>query len=291
MKQLVVGVDGSAPSQMAYHWASALASAAGARITVGHVVGFSGKQHERGRTELADAEHAKRVAALTALGIDCDLRLLEGDPASRLLDLATRVGADMIVVGRRHRSPIAPPLLGSFTRKLLEENEVPIAVIPAPPDLGPVTSRKPKAVVGLDGSASSRSILTVAAALSNALDLDLEAVSVVDIHEEFVTSRGSAARQDVKTARQFLEGLIHDVRPNLSHTIALQAAVGVPSDELLRFSSRAELLVVGHHRATPIGRLLTHATSRYSAAHARCPVVLVPVEPIPASERKAASSG
>ncbi len=277
MKRLVVGVDGSAASEMAIHWASALASATGAGVTVAHVGDYADRDGLRGGL-LAHGARAARVEALDTARIGHDLRFLHGDPPTRILDLALEVGADMIVIGRRGHIPLAPRLLGSFTRRLLQTNEIPVAIVPAPSEQASLAARSSTAVVGLDGTASSQSVLAFAVSFGEALCYDIHALTVVDIHGDSAAT-GTRSGPIVGSAECALRQLVNAIDPQRPRSIAARVELGVAADELLRSSRHAEVLVVGHRRSTPTGRFLTHATSRYCAAHASCPVVLVPIEP------------
>lgn len=286
MKQLVVAIDGSESSEMACRWALALASSTQAIVTVACVIDDSGSSDA-----LPEAMHSTCTRLLTTSDVSGESRVLHGNPPEKLLELAAEVDAELIVIGRRRRSPLAPRLLGSFSRRLLRGNQIPVVSVPAPSEMGSHHALAPTAVVGLDGTAAAKTVLAVASLLSDALDLDVDAVSVVDIHDETAGRSDVEGRWDVASAERSLQELVADVRPRFRRTIATHTAVGLPSDELLRRASGAELLVVGHRRATPIGSFLNHSTSRYSAAHATCPVVMIPIEPVPTNHANDVSYG
>jgi nucleotide-binding universal stress UspA family protein len=263
---------------MALHWASAIASATGAAITVAHVVEPTDQGDLIGGDAFANGAPDRWFEALDTAGIEHDFRSLHGDPPTEILDLSAEVGADMILLGRRERSLFAPRLLGSFTRQVLQVNEIPVAVVPAPDEQAAQTDRVPTVVVGLDGTASSQSVLTFATHIGDALDLDIQALSVIDIHADPVPM-DQRSGQLLGSAARAQRQLVDAVDPQRRYRIAAQVEFGVPSDEILRHSIQAEVLVVGHRRTTLTGRFLKHATGRYCAAHAACPVVLVPIEP------------
>ena len=279
MKHLVVGVDGSASSEMAIHWASAVASATGARITVAHVVDDGDHEDVSARFMPTAGRPAMLVGAVSTNPVGHDYEVLHGDPPTRILELAAEVEADMIVIGRRVHRPAAPRLLGSFTRQLLQRNELPVVVVPAPSEQLPRPDLTATAVVGLDGTESARSVLNCALSLSEAVGLDMDVLTTVDLHGETGSDTGKLERRDVRSVQRLLRGLVSTVDPQRIRHVNAHAEVGVASDELLRRSRYAELLVVGHRRRSPIGRFLSHATGRYCAAHSTCPVVMVPIEP------------
>jgi nucleotide-binding universal stress UspA family protein len=57
--------------------------------------------------------------------------------------------------------------------------------------------------------------------------------------------------------------------------VTVQSVSGVPSDELIKASENADLLVVGARGAGGFARLSMGSVSSQVAHHARCPVVIV----------------
>jgi nucleotide-binding universal stress UspA family protein len=63
----------------------------------------------------------RMVAKIRSDGVDCEIRNLEHirDAAQAILDVAEDVGADLIVLGLKRRSPVGKLLLGSTTQRVL----------------------------------------------------------------------------------------------------------------------------------------------------------------------------
>ena len=55
----------------------------------------------------------------------------EFDPAEQILDTAAEVGAELIVLGTRKRTPVGKFLLGSTIQKVLLDAEVPVLCVKA----------------------------------------------------------------------------------------------------------------------------------------------------------------
>lgn len=72
---------------------------------------------EAKRTRAEMAEQAERL--LAEAGIEAEVRTLEGDPGSALVDLAERGGYDQLVIGGGTKSPMGKIQLGPITEFVL----------------------------------------------------------------------------------------------------------------------------------------------------------------------------
>lgn len=126
IERILVGADGSPGSQRAVLWAAELAAALGARVVVAHVFeplarlaelspqSDLGALRERTARELGPL----LCRALAERGVPYETRLVEGQPARALADLAEELDADLIVVAARRRTPVASLVLGSTSSRL-----------------------------------------------------------------------------------------------------------------------------------------------------------------------------
>jgi nucleotide-binding universal stress UspA family protein len=81
------------------------------------------------RTEALDRVHAM----LHAADVEHDLRhLVRGkDPVNDVLDTADEMGADLIVIGIRRRTPVGKLVLGSNSQSILLEASIPVLAVKA----------------------------------------------------------------------------------------------------------------------------------------------------------------
>ncbi|MGB7980707.1 MAG: universal stress protein [Candidatus Nanopelagicales bacterium] len=81
------------------------------------------------RTERLDKVHAQ----LHASDVEHDLRhLVRGrDPVRDVLDTADELGAELIVIGIRRRSPVGKLVLGSNSQSILLEAAIPVLAVKA----------------------------------------------------------------------------------------------------------------------------------------------------------------
>jgi nucleotide-binding universal stress UspA family protein len=84
----------------------------------------------RAVTEIGDyIVHNARLAAEAAGAKNVQTRIEDGDYADAILDAASDLGADLIVLGRRGLGRIGSLLLGSVSNKVLQHAKCDVAVI------------------------------------------------------------------------------------------------------------------------------------------------------------------
>jgi nucleotide-binding universal stress UspA family protein len=138
-ERVVVGIDGSEPSEAALRWALDEGAARKAVLQVVHaweapviygpVGGVSGSEIgaiESGAHRLVD-DMIERLDE-TAASVEVERTVLPGGPASSLLDAAE--GADLVVVGRRGLGGFGRLLLGSVSEHVARHAPCPVVVVP-----------------------------------------------------------------------------------------------------------------------------------------------------------------
>jgi nucleotide-binding universal stress UspA family protein len=140
IKQLVVGVDGTAASRRAVQWSAELAAAVDAQVVALHVVVRSWLI-ELGALQIDTTELLARVRAqlteewtepLRDLGVRYTTTLVEGDPATELLAAVTTRHADLVVIGGTHHSGVRDALLGGTAHRVVNRCAIPVVVVPEP---------------------------------------------------------------------------------------------------------------------------------------------------------------
>jgi len=135
---IVVGVDGSEPSQAALRWAATEAHRRGVGVEVVTCWSYpmlpwgpfqpplSSEDFEAQAGDVAETA-VDKVLGPDRGGLDVQITVREGAASLRLLDLDTT--ADMIVVGSRGRGGFAGLLLGSVSQHLAEHARCPVVII------------------------------------------------------------------------------------------------------------------------------------------------------------------
>jgi nucleotide-binding universal stress UspA family protein len=282
--EIVVGVDGSAPSHVALRWAAEEARRRSARLLVIHAhewpwpgaplgpVNTTAPDsiEQQARQLVADAiAEAKGIAPT----VPVEGRAVSGVAAAALLEAAR--GAALLVVGDRGRGGFARLLLGSVSTQVANHAEGPVAVVRGDAD----RSSYP-IIVGVDGSPGSEAALGVAFE---------EAVSrgcgLVAIHAWAAPNPPWGV--DVPPVAYDREAIMTADRQSLADAVAPwtrkyptvpveeRLARGDAREVLTAVSQNAQLVVVGSRSQTALAGRHAGSVSRYLLHHAACPVLLV----------------
>jgi nucleotide-binding universal stress UspA family protein len=158
---IVCGIGSATEAPLVLETAHALAGASTGPLVVIHVF----DEPVRDADELMAS-----IRRQTADDPTVDVRLIEGSPADQLLEIARAENAAFLVVGSRGRGPIASRVLGSVSRRLVEEAPCPVVVVP-PNAAAPAERRdgEPTIVAGVDGSKHALAAVRVARELRSRL--------------------------------------------------------------------------------------------------------------------------
>jgi nucleotide-binding universal stress UspA family protein len=220
------------------------------------------------------AEAAARLEAL-AVGIDAELVVIGGrSPARVLHDAAVARNASMIVVGSTRRARLTP---GSTAERLLHGAPCPVAIAPASLSDDWVPRR---VGVGFIDSDAGRDALRYGAALADAADASLQALTAVeplDWSQAAVvapsTPDGGFERSQA-AARRALYLAIESLPSCVSAT--REVVVRHAADALITLSRHVDLLVCGSRGHGPLRAVPLGSVTRRLTRSAYCPVVIVP---------------
>jgi len=138
MQRIVVGVDDTRAAQSLARWIETFAGELGAEVDVVHVVprtlllGISSVQLD----SVAYVKHLCTqlerdvVSHLRAAGITARAQVERGDVARELARVATRVHADLIVVGGSDHRALHDVVAGGLAHRLEHHAAVPVVVVP-----------------------------------------------------------------------------------------------------------------------------------------------------------------
>ncbi len=92
-----------------------------------------GREFDRDDAIESESQLAEVKSELQSHGVDHDVRqLVRGmDPAEDLVNVANEVGAELIVIGLRRRSPVGKLILGSNAQRVLLDAPCPVLAVKA----------------------------------------------------------------------------------------------------------------------------------------------------------------
>lgn len=120
--KILVGSDGSDSAAQAIARAAVLAQAGSATLEIVGAVGSASDQAELEAKLVASAE------SLVADGLTAHSRVAVGDPVEVILDVATEIGADLIVLGNKGMTGARRFILGSVPDKVSHRATVSVMI-------------------------------------------------------------------------------------------------------------------------------------------------------------------
>ncbi len=202
-------------------------------------------------------------------------------PVHTILDAATSLPADLIVMGTHGHGGLDRLVLGSVTEKVLRKASCPVLTVPPPvTDVTEAPILVQRILCPVDFSESSVAALTYAVSLASESDARLVLMHVID----------KLPRWDPQTYTRFdvdgyEQALAEDIRGRLQAAVPEEArswcrpeelvSIGKPYQEILRVAreKEAHLIVMGVQGRNPIDLMLFGSTTHHVVREAPCPVL------------------
>lgn len=285
-ERLLLGYDGTPPSDDALAAARVLAEMFGSEVTLASVVpdaallgGYGSRSHQALVHEQADSV-IEQARSRWGGGPPLRCELLHApSPAGALHEAVVNTHADLLIVGSSHHGRIGRVLVGSVSEQALQGAPCPVLVVPRGLADGPW--RPNQVAVGYDGGAQSRHALGWATGFAQATGAALHLIQVfapLAIADPVVA--GAIYQAGVEDARADLGATVAALPPQLS--VSSRLLEGVAVLELAEASEGMDLLVLGSRGYGPLRRLLLGSVSARIARDAPCPVLVLPREDVPA---------
>lgn len=294
-RRILVCLDRSTFSEACVPFAVSLAKTFGGQLTLVHVMKPYGKHsgppmHDALSWEISRQEtqgYLERFAkeAEQALRHPVEVKLEQGHPAERIIDLAHEIGADVTVLGSHGEGGITPWALGSTVQQVLAvaRNSVLIAHSSSPTGLAEVKPRR--ILLPLDGSLRSESVLPVAAQIASVHGGQMLLVHVVqeplptellqaadglELAQALAARLESAANRYLERLR---ERLVHDGTPAqtrvVRHPNERQCLVEISKQE------RADLILLSAHGAACDPARSFGSVTTYLLTHSIVPLLVI----------------
>jgi nucleotide-binding universal stress UspA family protein len=262
-----------------------------ARVAAIHVVddvvnvpGF--ERSTGGGLDALRAATASDFSATADAGVGVDVFVEVGSPASRILERAAALHADLIVMGTHERGGFQHLLLGSVTERVLRRAVCPMITVPPRRHS---TSRVPfrRVLCAIDFSESSMAALQFALSLAEESSAALTLLHVLewpweepppprleDLPVEQRAALGEFRRYRECTASMQLEALV-PTSARLAQAPATRLSNGKPYVQILDVAKEedSDLIVIGVHGRNPFDMMLFGSTANQTVRRATCPVL------------------
>jgi nucleotide-binding universal stress UspA family protein len=306
----VVGIDGSPAARAALRWAVRTAARCGASVEAVSTFPLDGNRddasRDAGRTEdLRRAGEARARETVAQVRRDPDVRAVDGAedvevrvtvlPGAAAEQLLARArNADLLVVGRRGRGAVRGARLGAVSLRCVLRADCPVVVV-GPARTPSVRAAPPTVVVGMDGSAAARAALQVAAREAQRRGAYLAVVAAVEPIDPSSGEPVGEARLSEQHRRAWsqlipsVSELLEGVGAALARPVQVVVVEGHPAEVLVRWSERAELLVVGNRGQGTLPGIALGPVALQTLIAATCPVMVVhpPGVPVTPADRRA----
>lgn len=286
-RRILCPVDFSDCSRHALDHAAALARTYGSRLTILYAlqpVAYAAEPllaaalvptpEDRARIE----EDLRALAAGVSEGVQVDPLIVDGSVVPSVLEQATALSADLIVLGTHGRRGFERFLLGSTTERLLRRADVPVITVPPrAPDVAPTESIVFRQIVcAVDFSSSSLAALQLATDLARQMGAHLTLVNVLEPMPipDSLTLAGGGPMDFENAAKAANEARLHQVAPD-DVPVTEVVVLGKPYREVLNQAAavRADLIVMGVHGGAVALPGFLGSTTNHVVREAGCPVL------------------
>jgi len=277
-KKLLVAFDGSESCMNALNQAITLASTEHSWIKVIAVVPpYEGDLELVGVSNITEAINgpgekllAEARTIAESRGVSVLTNLEQGEPYERIVDIAETESCDLIIMGRKGRHQIERSLMGSVTARVIGHTYKDVLVIPRESGV-----KWGKVLLATDGSRFSETATEHALDIAASHNAALEAVTVLDINDEFYAQAPDRVAEMTKQARSLMDGISEKAR-----------AAGVTCETFVRegepylaITGRAEeggadVIIMGSHGRKGIGRLLMGSVTEKVIGYSDRPVLV-----------------
>jgi len=291
IRNILVATDFSPIARNAFDTALRIARAAGARITLAHVVPSQvvihaglpvGIRSEVVRLSKALLEKDRRrleklVAAARRGRVRASGAMHEGDPPEELLRIVEETKPDVIVIGTHGRGGAAHLLLGSVAEKVVRLAGCPVLVVKRKaPHRGSV-------LAALDASPMATAVASAAAAIAKRLRVRLQVVHAIPgtetMPESFMAGLGTRAWREISEIgrRRAAEEVGRVLAKAKLATRDVWIREGRPQDVIVDAARKARpgLVVVGTHGRRGLARVFLGSVAEAVVRHAAAPVLVV----------------
>lgn len=282
-RKILCPIDFSDGSQQAMHTAIRLAVAGDGELILLHaweIPALAMSENVIPPTvfqQLADAGQrglATAVREAERLGARVTSKLLEGPAWRSILDVAS-AEIDLIVLGTHGHTGLSRVLLGSTAERVVRHAHCPVLVVRPHNEPRPFVH----ALCPTDFGPSARDAVRMAGELVQPGGAGIEVLHVLEVPAAYSGELPPDVIRDIdRRSAGELERIAAELRATTRVPVGTRTRVGWAGAEILRaldHDRSIDLVVMGSHGRTGIGRFLLGSVAEKVVRHAHCPVLVV----------------
>ena len=290
--KVLLATDGSEDAALAARAAIDLSSRTGAKLHVMHAwqempqrwypaanAAYLARWHARQARELLECQ-VEEIKGAGGKVAESHRRL--GPPADVIVELAEKLGADLIVVGSRGLGAVGHLLMGSVSEGVVHYARCPVLVVRGGEEFWPPR----RVVVGDDGSELAKRAAETGVSIGKLFEADtllVHGYPGLPLHPESLPRDErelyeSIVEDDMRRATEALEGRVAELEAALGQRPEFQVVTGDAAQALLDTAEEngPSLVVVGSRGLGPARRVLLGSISTKVLKAATVPVLVCP---------------
>ena len=282
-EHIVVAFDGSEYSKSALMEAANWIKRHGGSAVLVHAVysdeeefGTIPEQLEKRRSFGQKLCYQAKEDVSSALGIDLESIICEGDPPDTILEIAQAKKADLIAIGTRGRKGIKKLLLGSVTSGVIANATCDVLVVKK--TCSECSGRYSSILLPFDGSGPSRKALEQACRMAVMDGSAVTVLYVVPRYEEMIEFfRSSSIKDSLMKEAQKITARAGELALEKGVNVKVLIEDGDVSTNISETAARemTDLIIMGSYGWSGVNKAVIGSTTERVIMHATCPILVV----------------
>jgi len=253
LKKILVPLDGSELGEMALVYAKELASAIDLEIQMACATEHQDKATLRMCSLYLEKVVERLHTQVKRINSESDVKtvVIDGEPATALVEYAENEGIDLIIMMSHGRSGIMRWAIGGTANKIIQRCRIPVLLVRASQVL---SKRRPvqvfkKILVPLDGSSMGEAALSYVKTIVKVLNCEVILLRVVEIVQRVHTVGGLDhfvySEQQIERMKDEALKYLEQIRQQFDEgNVKIILRTGDPAQEIIRLSTEENINVV-----------------------------------------------
>lgn len=204
--------------------------------------------------------------------VEMEALFQDGRPSDTIIDVSHKKENDLIVMGKAEMNSFEKFIISGFTGRIIGHAKCDVIIIP---EEAPLRWWN-RILLAADGSRSSLVAVDNAIAYARQNGGTINAVSIVDLTDEFYALSPNGANEIIAASRKILEGIVEKARSAGVH-VETFIKEGDSVEKILEVAeeTRASIIFMGSHERIGVMSLMMGSVGRKVAMNASCPVFII----------------